>query len=178
MISAVLFTIGMSRGGPGAVMAMAAFGPVTVPIVLWALLWVSPAILLVLYLGVKLSLAAAQTMGERSVRPFDSWRLTRGRFWRLLAAYLLAPIPMVVVVTVVTAGVFAFRGVSFDGGVMEAMNAYQPFIETVGDVFSFDALLAQIPGTLFGVLVMPALYMPAAAAYARLAGTAPVEDVF
>jgi len=39
---------------------------------------------------VRLSLAAPMTFAERRLRVFESWQLTRGCFWRLFWAYLMA----------------------------------------------------------------------------------------
>lgn len=45
---------------------------------------------LVVWIGVRLCLASSMTFAERRVRVFGSWALTRGRFWPLLGAFVLA----------------------------------------------------------------------------------------
>jgi len=45
---------------------------------------------LLVYLGVRLSLAPVATFAEKRITIFESWGLTRGQFWRLFGAYVLA----------------------------------------------------------------------------------------
>jgi hypothetical protein len=42
-----------------------------------------------IWLGVRLSLVYAITFAEKRIQLFDSWGLTRGKFWPMLGAYLL-----------------------------------------------------------------------------------------
>lgn len=45
---------------------------------------------------VRVSLYQAATVAERHVRIFSTWGLTRGQFWRILAAIILAALPTLV----------------------------------------------------------------------------------
>jgi len=48
------------------------------------------AVLGVIYATVRLSLAPVMTFEAGTLRIFESWRLTRGHFWRILSAFVLA----------------------------------------------------------------------------------------
>ncbi len=98
------------------------------------------------YLGGRLCLATPMTFAERRVRVFGSWRLTRGRVWTLLAAFLLAMALIVVV-----------------GSVMQIVLGIVMTLSSGG-----LATLAQggpvSPSALVGLLPAAAAYMLAAAA--------------
>jgi hypothetical protein len=65
---------------------------------------------------VRLSLAGPMTFAERRLRVFDSWRLTRGSFWRLFGAYLLAFMLGVVVLLLMFLVISAIVGVGVELG--------------------------------------------------------------
>lgn len=66
-------------------------------------------------IGVRLSLAGPMTFAQKRVRLTGSWAVTKGRFWTMFGAYLLAGIVIVIVailLLVVSCGVaFALGGV-------------------------------------------------------------------
>jgi hypothetical protein len=62
------------------------------------------AIGLLIYVPVKLSLAAPMTFALKRIEVFGSWRRTRGRFWSLIGM-LLVIIVFTVVILVVTGGI-------------------------------------------------------------------------
>jgi len=55
------------------------------------------AVVLSLWLGTRFSLAGPLTILERKIIIGRSWRMTRGNFWRLLGAYLVIIVLLVVV---------------------------------------------------------------------------------
>jgi hypothetical protein len=59
-----------------------------VAVVMSLLLWIGAAGL-VIFLGVRLSLAPVITFDRDKLALFDSWAVTRGQFWRLTGAYVL-----------------------------------------------------------------------------------------
>ncbi|NEX94094.1 hypothetical protein [Caulobacter sp. 17J65-9] len=74
------------------------------------------AFLLYVWVGVRLSLAGPMTLAAGRVRFWKSWTLTRGRFWPLLAMFLLANIVALVIYFVgdmVTEAALAAFGVPF-----------------------------------------------------------------
>lgn len=106
MFAAILL-VGAVSGGVGYA-AGAAIG-VTVAVVLGLL-----AVGALIYVLVRLSLATPMTFAARDFRVFESWRATKGRFWPLLGAYLLAFVMgMLVNVLVVVISAAAIAGVTF-----------------------------------------------------------------
>lgn len=68
---------------------------------------------LVVVVPIRLSLAGPLTFVERNLRPFSSWVMTRGHFWPMLGAYVLASVFAALVVLLglaVMAGLFAIGG--------------------------------------------------------------------
>lgn len=66
-----------------------------------------------LFVPIRLSLAGPQTFTEHRLRPFNSWALTRTRFWQITGAYVLATAFAIIVVLLgmsVLAGVVALTG--------------------------------------------------------------------
>lgn len=62
---------------------------------------------------IRLSLAGPQTFTEHRLRPFNSWSLTRGRFWPIAGTYVLATAFAVIVMLLgmsVIAGLVAVTG--------------------------------------------------------------------
>lgn len=129
------------------------------------------ALLVILCLGVKLSLAVPQTLSEQAIRPFNSWSLTQGNFWRLMGAFAWASIPAVALCLVIFGLVFA-SSLARSGGVDA------PGGDTLAGVFSPKELVNQALSGLLWTAFMVFFTVPAATAYRSLTvGSAP-EDVF
>jgi hypothetical protein len=62
------------------------------------------AIALVIYVPVRLSLAAPMTFALKRIEVFGSWRKTRGRFWSLIGMMLVI-IVFILVISMVTGGI-------------------------------------------------------------------------
>lgn len=80
VLAVPLIILGASHAFAGAQTWAIAIGVVAGIVVFWVMIWAS----------VRLSLAPVITFSERRIALFDSWRLTRGHFWRLVGAFLLA----------------------------------------------------------------------------------------
>lgn len=102
---------------------------------------------LLIWIGVRLSLAAPMTFGEGRLAIVASWRLTRGHFWRLLGMLLLATIFYLMI----------WALVSIIGAVVITLGGGQEAITNFGGMgpVAFVALIA----TLFIQLILPILQM-------------------
>jgi hypothetical protein len=93
----------------GAFVASAVLGLILAPLLgevglyLTAILSMILDIAFVVWVGVRLSLAPSATFAQRRVVFFDSWKLTRGRFWPLLGAYLVSWLLAILVLVLVMA---------------------------------------------------------------------------
>ena len=102
---------------------------------LLAFVGIGLSLILMLFLGVRLSLASPMTFTERRVRVLQSWGLTRGRFWPLLGGYVLAIALMLVIYLL---GMVVFGGVAaVVGGSLEAAGAaFSPDTSSLGAYFT------------------------------------------
>lgn len=120
------------------------------------------------FVAVRLSLAPVMTFAERDFRVFESWTATRGLFWPLLGAYLLAFV-MGLLVTILVSIVSAMATFAVAAATGTAQTAAQG---------NFDPALLTSPPVITGVLfqgVISALFSiillaPAAAVWMRLRG--------
>lgn len=119
-------------------------------------------------LMVRLSLASAQTFATGRINLFGSWRLTRGHFWSLLGAYLLALILAAIVWMAIQA--LAMVAAMLVGGGMSAVGEMQS-----PDVSSLQAFYtpSTIVRTAFAIITAPFLTLivlcPAPEIYRQLA---------
>jgi hypothetical protein len=137
---------------------------------LWLLvvLLVLASIALFIWLAVRLSLAIPITMAERRIAIFDSFGLTRGRFWSLLGMAVLAGI-MGMVVNIL--GSLVAMPIQLATGGLESLAAY--------DGEGLAVILAAAWPTIAAWIVMNAIlyalqvavvYAPFSAAYRDLKG--------
>jgi hypothetical protein len=131
------------------------------------------SIAVVVYVLVRLSLAPAATFAERRLRIFESWELTRGVFWRLFGAYVLALCCIVVV------GFFAlilFTAVAglvviLSGGQLTDLSAiFQPDETSLRSYLNPGMIAYMIVGSLFQTLYFAVVAAPGALAYRQLHG--------
>jgi hypothetical protein len=134
-----------------------------------------PGVALLIFLAVKLSLAPAQTVGESAARIFESWGLTRGRFWKILGTFILAAIPLLIVGGVTLAATLAAHGPS-TGGFMNLMQSMQPDYSSMSAAFAGPNLVVLVLSALGRTLGMAGLMVPAAVIYQAVASDA--ADVF
>ncbi|KQY34382.1 hypothetical protein ASD38_21835 [Caulobacter sp. Root487D2Y] len=146
----------------------------TAGVVLVTLLGYLLVLIGLVYFAVRLSLAGVMTFAERRLRVFESWRLTKGRFWPLLGAYGLAValmIPIYLVMTTLYFGVsVAFAGGDFSRA---ASEVFQPDMTTLAAYFSPARIAYLVFGGAVGGVLTAVTYAPAAAVYRDIAETRP-----
>jgi hypothetical protein len=128
------------------------------------------AVVVVVWVGVRLSMALPATFDRRRFVLFDTWTLTRGRFWPLLGAYIVAWLMSLLVTVLVV-----FIGYAIADLLPGAAG---------GNATTFGALLT--PGgiieilftALAGGLTTPILLAPAVYAYRELAGAGDAAKAF
>jgi len=118
-----------------------------------------------IWVAVRLSLAWPISFAEKRIAIFDSWRLTRGAFWRILGAYLLTW----VFVLIFSMAVMAVLGVMMLIGALSLGGAFQ------AGVAPDWSRLAPLVGTLVAVWAAVA---SAISAMTRTVTTAPGMEIY
>lgn len=128
----------------------------------------------VVYVLVRLSLAPVATFAERRLAIFESWTLTRGQFWRLLGAYVLALACiaaigfLVLVLFSAVAGVIVMATGGKLADVGSILNADQTSLRSY---FSIGIVAYMIVSSIFSALYNAVIAAPGAVAYQQLHGT-------
>lgn len=120
---------------------------------------------------VRLSLAPPATFAERRIRIRESWELTRGSFWPLFGAYLLA-IACIVVIGLLALVLFtAVAGiiVLIGGGQLSDLSSIFHPDETSFSAYLNPGMIAyMIVGSLFNTLYYAVIAAPGAVVYRGL----------
>lgn len=120
------------------------------------------------FVGVRLSLAGPMTFAEGRLRVFESWSLTRGHFWRLLGAYVLAIILMLIVFMLALVVFAAVATLAMGGDMTTVGKVFQPDTTSIASYFTPAMLIYLIFGALLSALQNAVLYAPPAVAYRQL----------
>lgn len=124
--------------------------------------------------AVRLSLAAPMTFNNQKLEIAGAWRLTKGRFWPLLGAYVLAII-LSILISMLAAVISLALLATFGGGIAALAQANRPDFSEFGAGlavgFALYALV-QIAAALLQLVIQTA---PAAAAYRDIAGVGPSD---
>lgn len=164
LIPMIALIAGAAAGGSGALSAVG------------GVVGVLFAVALMAFLTVRFSLAASQTFDTGRLNVFGSWTLTRGRFWPLVGAYLLAFV-LYLVVYLVFMVVMSLLAIALGGGLAGVTTLFQPNMSDIGAFFTPMMILYTVAGGFLSAIGMLILYGPAATVYRDLVKPQDV-DVF
>jgi hypothetical protein len=149
--------VGMAAGSGGAgVIALIGVlaGLAVLPVFVW--LWV------------RLSMAWPETFADRKLHVFHSWRLTKGNFWRLLGAYVLAII-LALIVMLLGLIIYAAVAAILTGGDLSAVGqVFEPDMSSTAAYFTPAMLIYTFFAGLLGPLQYLIMFAPGAVAYRQL----------
>lgn len=124
----------------------------------------------IVFVAVRLSLAGPMTFAERRLRVFESWSVTRGNFWRLLGAYVLAIVLALIVALLALVIYVALAAVTVGGDLSQVGRVFAPDTTSIGAYFTPAMLIYLVFGAFLGAVQNAVIYAPPAVAYRELAG--------
>jgi hypothetical protein len=131
------------------------------------------AILALLWIGARLSLAGPMTFAEKEFRLFESWSLTKGAGWKLLGLAVLLTLVMFAVVLIVEGlvigGALATIGApGVNGSSWRAFFAQPP--EAIVHALTPWAVMTAVVGALVSGAIFAIALAPWAEAYRQISG--------
>ena len=130
----------------------------------------------ILFVLVRLSLAPVATFAEQRITIFESWTLTRGKFWPLAGAYALAVCCIAVVGILALVVFIALVGaiVILAGGKLADVAAIlNPKDPSLRSYLSFGLVASMMLSSVFSALWNAVIVSPGAVAYQHLHGWPP-----
>lgn len=127
------------------------------------------------YVAVRMSLAPVITFDRGKLSILDSWALTKGQFWRLLGAYLLA-ICCVVVVSLLAIMLFSMLAglvvLATGGSLTDLSSIFQPDETKLTSYLNPFMIAYMVIGSVFTAIYYAVIAAPGAWAYRALTGQA------
>lgn len=124
-----------------------------------------------IYFGVRFSLASPMTFDRGRVDVLGSWRLTRGRFWPLFVAYLLA-FALSLVVWALTIAIAIFAVAILGGGFGAIAQGAEENFDSLAAAFTPARGLYLTVAAAGTALRLPITLTPPATIYRALTGAA------
>ncbi|WP_374569953.1 hypothetical protein [Phenylobacterium sp.] len=129
------------------------------------------AVGIMLMVAVRLSLAPVITFAERRISVFESWKLTRGMFWPLLGAYVLAVAAIAVIGLlgmVIFSAVTSAIVVAGGGTLADAGAAFNPDATSLASYFTGRTIAYLAFAGVLTALYYAVITAPGAVAYRAL----------
>ena len=135
-------------------------------------------LIVLLWVSVRLSFAAPITFTQRRIRLFDSWKLTKGRFWSLFGCYVLAFV-FVVIIALVDLVVIGVLSIGMNGGsfTQAAASMMRPDYSSYASLFTPLYIVRLLVGAVFGLFSWTVMAAAPAAAYRELVAPRPEDRV-
>ncbi len=127
-----------------------------------------------IWIRVRMSLALAITVGERKMRVFESWRLTKGRFWPLLGMYLLVVVFAIAAFIVMYILILILALLGF-GGMAQLAHPTPESLAAAAPLAIVAGLVAAVIYLVGLTLILTLSYAAQARAYRDLSGGGAAE---
>ena len=172
----VALVLGIVIGGGAVAMSLGSKMP-SAGVVLGIFVIYLVMIVAMIWVGVKLSLAAPMTFVQRKIRLFGSWRLTKGRFWPLFGCYLLVWIFTILIglVELVVVGAITL-GTSGGSFTQVATSFMRPDYSSYAAYFSVARIITLVIGSAVGAVAGAMALAAPAQAYKEFAGLSPKDQ--
>jgi hypothetical protein len=121
-----------------------------------------------LYVWIRLSLASPLTFATRRINVFGSWALTRGQFWPMFGAYIVAFV-LALIVSLLTL-VISLAVAAAAGGVGGLAGLMHPDMSSIAAWLTPARMINLVIQSISTALVIPILLTPAPAIYRSLSG--------
>jgi hypothetical protein len=180
VVAAIMGVIGLvATAGPAGLGALRQGGSLGSTPIIVACVAALPGLALTIFLATQFSLAPAETVARRAVRIFGSWGLIKGRFWKVLAVYVLAVIPVLILEVLATYATMVAAG-GGHGSFMQMAMTMQSNMSSLSAAFGGSRWIGYILTAVGRTFAMAALLVPAAVIYqavtSETAGAAADDD--